>query len=210
MAKILGFMYMSVLFLFTLWYMVFCISEWTYRMKERKRMRLAREPEKPVKPLPSVDVVGKSTTVFLAPLTPEPILSEKLELDVKPVVETEPDIVPSEVEVLQNNTPALGEDELMDYPNENMDASADLSQGLTFEQISHAVEVLEGKKSGENNEYLAGETFSIMPDDFMNMICMQTDHESMIKRLIAGYLDFPDKMKPIPVLVANFDINNYV
>jgi len=48
-----------------------------------------------------------------------------------------------------------------------------LSQGLTFEQISHAVDVVEGKKSGEKDEYFAGETLSVMPDDFLNMICMQ-------------------------------------
>jgi len=81
---------------------------------------------------------------------------------------------------------------------------------LTFEQISHAVEVVEGKKSGENNEYFAGETLSVMSDDFLNMICMQENYEAKVKKLIAGYLDFPGKMKPVPVLVANFDINKYV
>jgi hypothetical protein len=39
---------------------------------------------------------------------------------------------------------------------------------------------------------------------------MQADHEAMVKKLIAGYLDFPGKMKPVPAMVANFDINKYV
>jgi hypothetical protein len=49
-----------------------------------------------------------------------------------------------------------------------------------------------------------------MPDDFLNMICMQENYEAKVKTLIAGYLDFPDKMKPIQAMVANFDIKNYV
>jgi len=70
--------------------------------------------------------------------------------------------------------------------------------------------VVKGRKSGENDELLAGETFSIMPTDFLDVICMQSDHEAMVKKLITGYLDFPQKMKPIPAMVANFDINKYV
>jgi hypothetical protein len=100
--------------------------------------------------------------------------------------------------------------ELDDYPFDNMDATGNLSQGLTFEQINQAVEVIEGKKSGENEEYFAGETPTLMPSDFLTVICMQADYEAMVKKLIAVYLDFPGKMKPVPVQVANFDINNYV
>ena len=39
---------------------------------------------------------------------------------------------------------------------------------------------------------------------------MQAEHEAMVKKLIAGYLDYVGKMKPIPVPVATFDINKYV
>jgi hypothetical protein len=49
-----------------------------------------------------------------------------------------------------------------------------------------------------------------MPDDFLNMICMQENYEAKVKKLIAGYLDFPGKMKPVAAMVANFDINQYV
>ena len=164
--------------------------------------------EKPVEPV--IDVVGKSTTAFLAPLITrmEPMMSMDLEREQQPAVETEPDISPSDVDVSLNFP--IDEDELEMYPNENPDASDDLSQGLTFEQINHALDVVEGRKSGENEEYLAGETFAIMPTDFLSMICMQTDHETMVKKLIAGYLDYPGKIKPVPAPVANFDINIYV
>ena len=42
------------------------------------------------------------------------------------------------------------------------------------------------------------------------MICMQENYEAKVKKLIAGYLDFPAKLKPVPAMVANFDINQFV
>jgi hypothetical protein len=105
---------------------------------------------------------------------------------------------------------SVADDEPDAYPDEETDTSGELSQGLTFEQINHAVEVVEGKKSGENDAYFAGETLSVMPDDFLNMICMQENYEAKVKKLIAGYLDFPGKVKPVAAMVANFDINHYV
>jgi len=171
-------------------------------VRARKRMSAARLTEKPSKPV--YDVVGKSTTVFLAPLMP--VMSEDLEPESETALEPEPDILPGEVETHLNFSIAIADDEPDVYPDDPME----LSQGLTFEQISHAVEVVEGKKSGENNEYFAGETLSVMPDDFLNMICMQENYEVKVKKLIVGYLDFPGKMKPVPAMVANFDINQYV
>jgi hypothetical protein len=138
----------------------------------------------------------------------KPFMSENLEQE--PAMETEPDIKPEEVEISLNVTYMPDDDELDTYRSNSMDLTDNLSQGLTYEQINHAIEVVEGKKSDESEEYLAGETFSVMSDDFLNVICMQANHEAMVKRLIAGYLDFPGKMKPVPAVVANFDINKYV
>ena len=211
MANILGFIYMVVLFLVTVWYMVFQMSEWIDRMRAWKKMRAAREPEKPQEPEPVIDIVGKSTTVFLAPLiqaSNEPFMSD--DLDMEPVTETETDIIPEDVEANLNRPVILNEDELDEYSGKDMDLEGNLSKGLTYQQISDAIDVVEGRKTGEKDEYFAGETFAVMPDDFLNMICMQADHETMVKKLIAGYLDFPDNMKPVSVLAANFDINNYV
>ena len=213
MAKILGIIYMVVLFLFTICYMLFQISEWIDRMKARKRMRAAREPEKPVEPIPAIDVVGKSTTVFLVPLISaslEPMMSEELELDVKPSVETEPDILPENVDANLNSAVILEDDELDEYSGDNSDWEGNLSKGLTYQQISDAIDVVEGRKSGENYEYLAGETFALMSSDFLNMICTQADHEAKVKKLIAGYVDSVGVIKPVPALVANFDIKKYV
>ena len=139
MAKILGIIYMVVLFLFCIWYLVFQTSEWIDRMKAKKRMREAREqePVKPQEPKPVVDVVGKSTTVFLAPLTPssiEPFMSDDLEPE--PAVESEQGITPEEVEANLNSAVILDEDELDDYSDEATDWDENMSKDLTCQQIS--------------------------------------------------------------------------
>ena len=204
---------MSVLFLFTVLYMAFYMRKWIIELKVEKRKPLAKVPEKPVDQ--AIDIVGKSTSVFLAPLTPagiKPMMSEDLESEQQADVEFEPDISPDEVEISLNRSAILDADELDDYADSIVDRD-DLSQGLTFEQIGHVLEVVEGRKSGEHDEHIAGETLSAMPADFLNMICMQEEHESMVKKLIAGYLDNPNKLKavkPITATIENFDINKYV
>ena len=204
MEKILATIYLSVIFFVAMLYLVFSFRDAIDRMKARKRMSIARASEKP--PEPAIDVVGKTTTVFLSPLH-EPVISKQ---EPESAVETEPEILPADVEVIINRPPDMNDVELDDYQNVNMDEADDLSQGLTFEQIGHAVEVIEGRKSGESDEYFAGETLTLMPSDFLSVICMQADYEAMVKKLIAGYFDFPCTMKPIPAQIANFDINNYV
>jgi hypothetical protein len=212
MANFLGIFYLSVLIIFSFLYMVYYISEWIDRMAKRKRTSVIA-PEKSIESKSVLDVVGKSTTAFLAPLTSasiEPLMSEDLEMELKSEAKTESDIISDEVEANLNAPYIPDEDELEQYRNDDADLQGEFSQGLTFEQISHAVEVVQGGKTGETEELLAGETLTVMPTDFLDMICMQADHEAMVKKLIAGYLDFPGKMKPVPVLVANFDINKYV
>jgi hypothetical protein len=49
-----------------------------------------------------------------------------------------------------------------------------------------------------------------MPADFLNVICMQADHEYMVKRLIAAYVDAAGKVKPAPAGIADFDVNKFV
>ena len=206
MEKVLEYIYKSALFIFSVLFMVYHVREWFLRMKKRNFVP-ERVPEKPLEP--AIDVVGKSTTTFLAPLihySIEPIISEKLEIEMKSEAETEPDIMPEDVEANLNTPFVPDDDELEQYPIED----TDLSQGLSYEQIGHAIDVVEGKKSGENEKIAAGETLCIMPEDFLNTICAQADNEAMVKRLIACYVDSVGKIKPIPAVVTEFDINRYV
>ena len=211
MENILLPIYMSVFFILVFVYLFCKISELIDRRKARKKTPVAREPEKVSKSV--VDVVGKSTTVFLAPLIPariEPLMSEKLELELRSSAETEPDILSEEVEANLNAQYIPDEDELIQYANDDIDLTGEASQGLTYQQISHAIDVVHGKKSGETEEIIAGETLCVMPDDFLSMICMQTEYESMVKKLITCYVDSVGKIKPTPLAITDFDINKYV
>ena len=211
MVNFLGIFYMSVLFLFCVLYMVFQINDWIDRVRARKRMKKARMSEKPLEPV--IDIVGKSTTAFLAPLPPEsiqPLMSEELEVVMVSEAETEPDINPDDVEATLTNPFVPDDDELEQYRNDDVDLSGEFSQGLTYQQISQAIDVVQGKISGETEEVAAGETFSVMPSDFLDVICAQVEHETIVKRLISCYVDSVGKVKLAPALVENFDINQYV
>jgi len=210
MSKVLGIIYLSIVAIIVLVYLFYAVYEWFYRIAYKKALKRIRETSAPLPLDAPVDVVGKTTTVFLAPLKTEnnePFMSEDLEPQRSEAdVETEPDISPDAIEIKQNQPFIPDDDELDDFSDSNAPAD-ELSKGLTFEQISHALEVVEGRKSGENDAQLAGETFSIMPSDFLNVICMQPTHEEKVKRLISCYVDAIGKP---PVTVADFDINKYV
>ena len=203
MEKILAGSYLSAVFILTMMYLFYAVFQWIER-KGRKKVHTPAVPE------PVYDIVGKSHSVFLSPSVIEPIMSDKLETEMKSDAVSEPEIQSNEVEANLENSLAIDADELDDFSEHNLNTEGGLSQGLTFEQISHAIDVIEGKKSGERDEYFAGMTFSFMPDDFINAVCMQADREAMVKKLIADYVDFPDKMKPERAALASFDINKYV
>jgi len=201
MEKAFAYFYMSALFIFSLLFMTNYIRDMFCSVKKKGKIM-----KKPLKQ--AISVVGKSTTAFLAPLIPEvikPIMSEELEVEMKSEAETEPDINSDEVET-NLNAPFMPDDEFEQYPADD----TYLSQGLSFEQISHAVDVVQGKKSGEDEAIIAGETLTLMPDDFLNTICAQAENEAMVKRLIACYVDSMGKVKTKPVGIRDFDINKYI
>ena len=208
MEKILATLYLIGVFFTAFVLISFYISELIGKWKNRNSIvenntEAISEPE--------YDVVGKSTTTFLAPIKfekNEPLMSETLERE--PAAGVEPDISPDEVQITMSKPYIPDDDELEQYANDDVDTTGDFSQGLTYQQISHAIDVVEGKKSTENDELIAGETLSVMPSDFLNMICRQADHENNVKKLLANYVDSVGKIKPQPAPVKNFDIKRYV
>jgi hypothetical protein len=210
MDKVLGITYLSIVAILVIVYLFVYINGLIFRIAYKRLLRQKKdEADKSVNPVEVFDIVGKSTVTFLAPLilesNDEPFMSTDLEPEkAKSEVETEPEIPANDIE-----TNIIGNDELDDFSDNEIPAD-ELSRGLTFEQIGHALEVFEGRKSSENDEYLAGETFSMMPTDFLNVICMQVEHEMKVKRLIACYVDATVKIKPVSTMVSNFDINKFV
>jgi hypothetical protein len=205
MEKILATLYLIGVFFTAFVFAAFYVSNLMSKWSNRKKT----SPEQFYEPV--IDVVGKSMTAFLAPLIlekKEPLMSEDFEM--KPEVETEPDISPDDVDVSMTKPYIPDDDELEQFRNDDMDVSEVFSQGLTYQQICQAIDVVEGKKSGENEELIAGETFCLMPSDFLDMICMQPDYENMVKKMISCYVDAVGSNKPQSALVTDFDIKNYV
>ena len=202
--KILAIIYLGIIAILVIFYLAYVIDDWITRFVHKKALKRIRE-EMDKKSDPTFDVVGKTTTKFLAPLTfeaDEPFMSEELEPETE-LVDAEPEISPEDVEVNPKQTVMIDDDELEDYSADNSEPDG-LSKGLTFEQISHAVEVVEGRKSNESDEYRAGETFMVMPTDFVDAICKQTEYETSVKRLISCYVDMAGKVKPVPANGCEF------
>ena len=212
MENTLATVYIGIISVLAVAYLIFYFYIWI----DNRTSKDAIDTDNRAKPSePAIGVVGKSNSVFLAPLVDadvKPFMSEDLkpEQDAIAETETEPDVLPADVDANLNSPYVPDEDELDDLLAGDTGSANHLSQGLTFEQINHALDVVEGRKHGENNEYFAGETFSVMPSDFLTVICMQADYESAVKKLMAGYLDFPGKMKPVKASVESFDISKYV
>ena len=178
MEKILAILYLIGVFFTALMFISFYVSEVFGKWKKRKS-KVENNPE-PISE-PEVDVVGKSMTSFFAPL-----MSEAPERE--PSLETEPDISPDEVEVIMSRPYVPDDEELEQFANDDTDISGDFSQGLTYQQICHAVDMVHGKKSGEDDEIMAGKILSFMSFDFLDVICKQVDHENNVKKLLACWM----------------------
>jgi hypothetical protein len=210
MEKILATLYLIgvffTAFVFLFFYINNLIDKWNNRNKAAEN-----QPE-PISE-PAFDIVGKSKSALLVPLVFEKNelkMNETLIAEPISAAETEPDISPEDVDVTMTKPYIPDDDELEQFRNDDVGVSEVFSQGLTYQQICQALDVVEGKKSGEDAELVAGETFCLMPSDFLDMICTQPDYENMVKKLISCYVDAAGNNKPQSAIVADFDIKNYV
>ena len=152
-------------------------------------------------------IVGKSRMVFLQPIQEPvqqqlnmPLMSQPLE--VEPRVE-QPDIEPEEVEV---NFETIDVDET--EFQQKYDSSEDLSQGITYEQISHAVTVLEGKKTSETDRLKAGETLYNMSADMAAFFDKQEMYLNKVDKLIGSFID--SSGKKINTDTEEFDVKKFI
>ena len=158
MEKILATIYLIgvffTAFVYVSSYVIKAISRWTKRNKATEK-----QPE-PVSEH-DVDIVGKSKSSLLVPL-----VFEKNEPE-EPVSapETEPDVSSEDIDVTMTKPYIPDDDELEQFRNDDVDIPEVFSQGLTYQQISEALEVVDGRKTGEDEELVAGEILSMMPSD---------------------------------------------
>ena len=154
------------------------------------------------------EVIGQTNRVFLVPLSEQqdekPDMSVSVEME--PACETESAVTTEDVEVNLYAEDRFDESD-MTIPC-GVDSSGELSQGLTFEQISQALEVVKGEKNEEDEQVKAGETLSLMTDEMLEVITMHENNAFIVNKLISLYVDHPNKRKP--KTIEGFDIDKYV
>lgn len=168
------------------------------------------------------NIVGKSQTVYLEetpkekPKTVEPIFSEDLEKT--PAYEKDSDITDADVEDKSNELSgqeALDENEyfmsLDVEPDDN-----EISTGMTYEQISVALDVVQGKQAGDaHRSATARILYEVQGSDLFNFLETQAENELMIERLLKEHLDSSGELKPENIRkkrleIEEFDMDKYV
>lgn len=170
-------------------------SIWHFLNPKRKAERKA---ERKTETLPATaepdysSVVGKSQTVYLEKMpevkmeTVEPAFSEDLQK--VPAYEEEPEVTADDVDDNLNDV----------FPDESerflpFEVSADdeySSTGVTFEQLGTAIEVIQGKKT-ENEEIRITSRilYEAQGSDVFDFLAAQAENERMIENLLKENLD---------------------
>jgi hypothetical protein len=190
--------------------------------KHAERFWRFLRPETPVKekapvPVPETapyNIVGKSRTVYLQEAPPEgtkavePAFSENLQRE-NPY-EGEPDIRADDVE---ENLPQ--EDERF-IPLEAEPEGEAVSSGMTFEQISEALDVVQGRRQDEAGQTAAARTlYEAEGSDLFDFLTAQAENEAVIEKLLKENLDNnsvppPEKIRKQKVDTEEFDMTKYV
>ena len=165
--------------------------------------------------IPVHEIVGKSQTVYYDEIPKEevkPVFSEDLEL--VPKYEVESEITDDDVE---NN---LKEETLTDndrfVPLDVEPDNGDFFTGMTFDQLSSAIDVISGNKTDrEEVKEAALFLYEIHGSEVFDFLTSQAENEQIIEKLMKDYLDSDGKMivedvrKKRPE-IENFDIGKYV
>ena len=174
-----------------------------FNRKEDAKQEKTEVKKEVKKPDSDNEIVGKSRVAFLQPIQQQlniPILSEPLETEQR--VEQQ-EIEQDEVEV---NLETIDVDE--SEFRQKYDVSDDLSQGITFEQISHAVNALEGDNTNEADRIKAGETFYNMSVDMLAFLNKQENYLNKVEELIGVFIDASGKK--IDINTEEFDVKNFI
>lgn len=189
---------------------------------EKKEGGKTEDVTVPVKPEPFSPVIGKTTVVYLedpSSVTVAPVLTEQLETT--GYIGEEKDISPDEVE--SELTPPLekilDKEEYYEHLDENAPGEdPELSTGLTYQQLSQAVDVLsssslENKKDEEVIE-VARTLYAIRGTDMFQFFASQVGNIALVEQLLEEYLDgdgqpLPKRKKKFPKDMA-FDMERFV
>ncbi|MDR1717667.1 MAG: DUF4122 domain-containing protein [Prevotella sp.] len=168
---------------------------WQYIMPEAKEGGKQAAPQAKAEPEAS-SIVGKSQTVYLAELPKaeatviKPAFSE--DLLQAPAYEEEPDITADDVYDSLNSSP---DDEILPQEERLMPLDTEpegeaVSTGMTFEQISQALDVVRGRRTDEAGKASAAHIlYETAGSDVFDFLAAQAENEAIIEKLLKESLD---------------------
>ncbi|MCD7908209.1 MAG: hypothetical protein LUH04_11105 [Clostridium sp.] len=160
--------------------------------------------------------MGETKTTFITVNEPSsteepPILSIPLK-EITPEGIEEEELIPEEVEKNITENPHLKtfQEAHPEYdPNESLANSGSFSTGVSFESLQHVADVLENKKTTEEDKDKAAETLiELEGSEMVQFIYAMGDSQLFIDTIIHNYL----QRKALPPSPDNpeFDIENFV
>jgi hypothetical protein len=165
---------------------------------------------------PAYSVIGKSQTVYLEKPTEResvvPVFSEDLQKI--PAYEEDADITENDVD----NNPdeeILSREERFLPLNTELDGEA-VSSGMTYEQISQALDVVRGKQPDDSGRLaVARILYEIQGSDVFDFLATQAENEAMIEKLIKENIDNggilpPENARKLRREMEKFDMKKYV
>ena len=161
-------------------------------------------------------IVGKSQTVYLEEIPKEkpikPDFSEDLEKTSS--YEEEPDITDEDVDYNPEEEILSEGDRFLPF-DVNPD-DGEMATGMTYEQLSTALDVVQGKKTDSQDVKNAAHImFELNGSDVFNFLTAQAENEQIIEKLLKDYLDadgdsLPESVRKKRQEVADFDMDKYV
>jgi hypothetical protein len=186
------------------------------------------KPKDPIKEIVSVSIpetlpynmIGKSQTVYLEelpkekPKTVEPAFSEDLQQ--APSYEEEPDITGDDVDDNLNKDGFTEEDRFLALDVDAADEDFHSSTGMTYEQISQALDVVQGKSTDDAGRQAAARIlYEIEGSDLFNFLTAQAENEALVEKLIRENIDnsgvpLSDSTRKLRRDRKEFDMDKYV
>jgi hypothetical protein len=139
-------------------------------------------------------VVGKSQTVYLEEHPKEktkaiePAFSEDLQRI--SAYEEEPDIGNDDVDNSLNKDGFTEEDRFLSLDVDADDGDFPSSTGMTYEQISQALDVMQGRQTDEAGRQVAARIlYEVEGSDLFNFLTAQAENEALVEKLIKENID---------------------
>ena len=183
----------------------------TPKIREKEGIAAQVRPEQNTR-----TIIGKSQTVYIEKPPQEkrlePVFSEDLQK--LPAYEEEPDISPDDVEDYLDEG-ILTEEERFIPLNMEPDGEA-LSTGMTYEQISGVLDVVQGKKTKDKEKLTAARIlYEVQGGELFDFLAAQAENEAIIERLLKENLDdaediFAENRKKRRRETVEFDMEKYV